>query len=153
MDAAVGVCCAAPTAAKSAPTTTSATRTSPRFMYAPSSQADLRVSFRCSLMLDKHRYLLLTPGERLAPLAFEHTAGEDSQPPWVQPNRGERVGSRAIPSRNDRRVIPDRLGPIEKKVPHHDPSLFIESPGRPAFCDTGVMGGRPIVQRHVRARV
>src|SRR2546428_4343355 len=37
MDAAEGVCCAAPAATKIAPTTTSAPRTSPRFMRASSS--------------------------------------------------------------------------------------------------------------------
>src|SRR5262245_20270147 len=83
------------------------------------------------------------PSERLPPLSLEHAAREDFQPPWVQPNGCERVRSRAIPSGNDCRVITHRLGPIEKKVPHHDPRLVIESPCRPAFCDTGVMRWRP----------
>src|SRR5262245_405072 len=96
---------------------------------------------------------LLPPSKDLASLAPEQAAREDFQPPGVQPNGCERFGSRAIPPRNDRRVVPDRLGPIEKKVPHHYPRLVIESPGRPAFCDTGVMRGRPVVQRNVRARV
>src|SRR5262245_21922332 len=95
----------------------------------------------------------LPPSEDLAPLAPEHATREDFQPPRVQPYGGERIGSRAIPSRNDRRVVPDRLGPIEKKIPHHDPRLVIEGPGRPAFGDAGVMRGRPVVQRNVRARV
>src|SRR5262249_54814320 len=45
----------------------------------------------------------LPPGENLAPLSPEHAAREDFQPPGVQPNGGERIGSRAIPPGNDRR--------------------------------------------------
>src|SRR6266545_309861 len=173
MDAADGVCCAAPPAAKSAPTATSAPRTSPRFMFVPSLRScragsvrqtvnDLtcfikEFKFRRSIsrlaLLLARRSRSLPPSERLAPLAPEHAAREDFQPPGVQPNGGERIRSRAIPPRNDCRVVPDRLGPIEKKVPHHDPRLVIESPRHPAFCDTGVMRGRPVVQRNVRARV
>src|SRR5215510_14103749 len=104
MDAADGVCCAAPPAAKSAPTTTSAPRTSPRFMFVPSLRfcragsvrqtvddltcfikefkfsrsvrRDLHSDFRVALLLAR-RSRSLPPSERLAPLAPEHAARED----------------------------------------------------------------------------
>jgi hypothetical protein len=90
------------------------------------------------------------PTKKATCSAQHDRSGHHSEAPCIEPDGGECVTGGTGPRRYDSRVITNRLGCIQKKIPDHCPGIIIGGPGCAAFGDARIMRWSPVVQGHVR---